>query len=150
MNFVEFVGKYKGILFYNDAISTTPESTIEAIKVFNSKLGTIILGGQDRGYKFSELAKYIYNTKVDNVVLFSGTGERIWREIKKVYKNKQAKLPNKILTKDMEKVVKFSYLSTPKGKACLLSTASPSYNIFKNFEEKGDLFKKYIKIHKNK
>ena len=48
-------------------------------------------------------------------------------------------------TADMEEAVKFAYERTNNGKMCLLSTASPSYSLRKNFEEKGDVFKKHIK-----
>jgi UDP-N-acetylmuramoylalanine--D-glutamate ligase len=48
-------------------------------------------------------------------------------------------------TDDMKEAVRFAYQGTQIGKICLLSTASPSYSIWKNFEEKGDLFQKYIK-----
>ena len=45
----------------------------------------------------------------------------------------------------MKQAVKFAYKNTQNGKICLLSTASPSYSLRKNFEEKGNLFKQYIK-----
>lgn len=45
----------------------------------------------------------------------------------------------------MKEAVKFAYEFTKNGKICLLSTASPSYSIWKNFEEKGNLFQQYIK-----
>jgi len=48
-------------------------------------------------------------------------------------------------TNDMKEAVKFAYKYTKNGKICLLSTASPSYSLRKNFEEKGCLFKQYIK-----
>ena len=48
-------------------------------------------------------------------------------------------------TNDMENAVQFAYTHTPEGNICLLSTASPSYSIWKNFEEKGDLFQLYVK-----
>ncbi|MDR3169034.1 MAG: hypothetical protein LBU27_04685 [Candidatus Peribacteria bacterium] len=44
----------------------------------------------------------------------------------------------------MQAAVKFAYQYTSSGKICLLSTASPSYTVWKNFEEKGDLFQKYV------
>ena len=48
-------------------------------------------------------------------------------------------------TDDMQAAVAFAFQYTEPGKICLLSTASPSYSIWKNFEEKGDLFQKTIK-----
>ena len=48
-------------------------------------------------------------------------------------------------TDDMQAAVTFAFQYTEPGKICLLSTASPSYSIWKNFEEKGDLFQKTIK-----
>jgi len=48
-------------------------------------------------------------------------------------------------TSDMKKAVKFAYKHTAQGKICLLSTASPSYSVWKDFEEKGNLFQQYIR-----
>jgi len=45
----------------------------------------------------------------------------------------------------MKEAVAFAYAHTRKGKICLLSTASPSYTLWKNFEEKGSLFQQYVK-----
>ncbi len=142
---LEYVKTVENISFYNDAISTTPESTIAAINVFEDKVGTIILGGQDRGYHFRKLAQYVYANRVDNVVLFPDSGAKIWREILKIYKNKKATLPNKLETKSMKQAVKFAFQNTASGKVCLLSNASPSYSVFKNFKEKGGLFQKEVK-----
>jgi UDP-N-acetylmuramoylalanine-D-glutamate ligase len=46
----------------------------------------------------------------------------------------------------MKQAVAFAYKHTPKESICLLSTASPSYSVWKNFEEKGDEFKKFVKL----
>ena len=45
----------------------------------------------------------------------------------------------------MQEAIRFAYDHTPKGTICLLSTASPSYSVWKNFEEKGNLFKEFVK-----
>lgn len=130
---LEFVGEFKGIKFYDDAISTTPESTIMAIKALKN-IGTIFLGGEDRGYNFSALEKEIKRYKIKNVVLFPDSGNKI-----------HLKSANILKTKSMKEAVIFSFQHTQKGKICLLSCASPSYSLWKNFEEKGDQFQLFIK-----
>jgi len=132
---LEFVGKFKGIKFYDDAISTTPESTIMAIKALKN-IGTIFLGGEDRGYDFRELEKTLRKYKIKNIVLFPDSGGHI-------LKSKQGF--NFLETRSMEEAVLFAFKNTPNGQICLLSTASPSYSIWKNFEEKGNLFQRLIK-----
>ena len=134
---LEFVGEFKGINFYDDAISTTPESTIMAIKALKN-IGTIFLGGEDRGYDFRELEKTLRKYKIKNIVLFPESGRR-------VLKSKQGF--NVLETRSMEKAIRFAFKNTPKGQICLLSTASPSYSIWKNFEEKGNLFQRLIKAN---
>lgn len=135
---LQFIGKFKGILFYDDAISTTPESTICAIKSF-PKIGTIFLGGLDRGYDFNELVRVIIDRKIPNIVLFPDSGEKIFKLLNNVTGIKFLK------TKNMEEAVSFAYKNTPVDTICLLSTASPSYSLWKNFEEKGDEFQSFVK-----
>jgi len=131
---LEFVGEFKGIKFYDDAISTTPDSTIMAIESL-SQVDTIFLGGEDRGYDFRKLEKIIKKHKIRNIVLFPNSGNNILKS-KKGY--------NVLNTKNMEEAVRFAYQNTTKDKICLLSCASPSYSLWENFEEKGNQFKKYI------
>ena len=131
---LEFIGIFKGVKFYDDAISTTPESTIMAIKSLK-KIGTIFLGGEDRGYDFGNLEKTLRSYKIKNIVLFPESGKRI-------LKSRQGF--NILETRNMKAAVSFAFRNTPKGQICLLSTASPSYSLWKNFGEKGEEFKKYI------
>jgi UDP-N-acetylmuramoylalanine--D-glutamate ligase len=137
---LEFVGEFLGIKFYDDANAAIPESAIAAIKSL-PKIGTIFLGGEDRGYDFSDLEKTIKRYKIKNVVLFPDSGERMFRT-----KNNL----NIFKTRSMEEAVKFAYVNTGKGSICLLSTASPSYSLWRNFEEKGDQFQYFVKKYGNK
>lgn len=137
---LEKVGTFQEITFYDDAISTTPESTILAIDTLKN-VCTIFLGGQDRGYDFSKLAKKIVEYKIENLVLFPESGSKIFEEIRKISRKGFTILR----TTNMKEAVNFAYEHTPKGTICLLSTASPSYTVWKNFEEKGNLFKKYVR-----
>jgi UDP-N-acetylmuramoylalanine--D-glutamate ligase len=141
---LELVGKFKGITFYNDALSTIPETTMFAIKALGNKVQTVFLGGFDRKVNFKKLAQFILKNKnIKNLILFPTTGEKIWQEISK-YPNRQKTLRH-FFVDNMPEAVKLAYKYTQKGKICLLSCASSSFSIFKNYREKGRLFKKYVK-----
>ncbi|MCK4635453.1 MAG: hypothetical protein KAT32_01185 [Candidatus Moranbacteria bacterium] len=132
---LELVGKFDDIYFYDDANAAIPEATIVAIETLE-KVDTIFLGGEDRGYDFSELEKTLREYKVKNIVLFPDSGKCMLK-LRKGF--------NILETKNMEEAVRFAYQNTEKEKICLLSMASPSYSLWKNFEEKGDLFQRLVK-----
>ncbi len=136
---IEPLGTYNGISFYDDAISTTPESTIKAIEALGN-VKTIFLGGLDRGYDFSKLVESLHTYNIQSIVLFPDSGAKIKEALKQIPDYK----PVLFETSHMNMAVQFAYHNTPAGTSCLLSTASPSYSLWKNFEEKGDLFKQYV------
>ena len=138
---LQMVGKFRQIIFYDDAISTTPESTILAIESLKN-IGTIFLGGEDRGYDFDKLVDVVVYYKIPNIILFPESGEKIYELLKNTAGIKLLK------TKSMEEAIKFAYKYTPAGKICLLSCASPSYSLWKNFEEKGNLFQFFVKKYR--
>ena len=142
---MEFVGKFKEIDFYNDSLATIPEATIAAIETFGERLDTLILGGYDAKQKFREMAEKISKIKVVNLVFFPPAGKRIWKDIKRVSSSKRIRSFNVFFVDNMKDAVSKSFLETEKGKVCLLSTACPSFGVFKNYKERGELFKKYVK-----
>lgn len=137
---LQYVGTWQDIAFYDDAISTTPESTIAGMKSILT-IGTILLGGEDRGYDFTQLAEELAQRKVLNIVLFPPSGERIEEKIQQ--QNNYA--PRILHTSSMEEAVRFVYQYSPAHMSCLLSTASPSYSIWKDFHEKGSLYQQFVK-----
>lgn len=142
---LENIGVFKDIIFYDDAISTTPESTIAAIKTIKN-IGTIFLGGQDRGYNFEELAKTIIKYRIPNLVFFPDSGKTILKELKSA--NQELRIsysPTILKTISMKEAVEFAYKNTKKGEIVLLSNASPSYSLWKNFEEKAEEFSQNVK-----
>lgn len=128
---------YAWITFIDDAISTTPESTIEAIKSFYDNVETIFLWWTDRWYHFENLVKIIEQSHIKNIVLFPDSG----KNIKKCLKIKNYSI---LETSSMSEAIEFALKNTSSWKICLLSTASPSYSIWKNFEAKWDEFKNEI------
>jgi len=134
---LEFAGEYKGVRFYDDSIATIPEATVFALDSLGNDVETLILGGYDRGIKYGKLKGRLLKSGVKNLILFLPSGERIKNEVKGKFKYS--------FVKNMEEAVKKCFQLTSKGKICLLSPASPSFGLFRDYKERGDLFKKYIK-----
>lgn len=131
------VGTFAEIEFYDDSISTTPESAIAAIKALEN-VDTIILGGVDRGYDFSNLEKTLQEYGVRNLILFPDSGQHMIQ--------KETDF-NILHTSSMDEAAAFAFENTAKGKSCVLSPAAPSYNLYKNFEERGEAFIQAVKSH---
>lgn len=119
----------------NDAISTTPQSTIAALYTLWEQVETLFLWGKDWWYDFSEMIALIGSMKIKNVVLF-------W-ESWKIIKEQLPKNINTFSTNLMKEAIDFAHKNTTHNRITLLSCASPSYWLWKNFEEKGTLFKKH-------
>ncbi len=132
------VWEFHGIRFIDDSISTTPESTIAGIETFWEQIDTIFLWGTNRGYQFEWLVKKLEQYKIKNIVLFPDS----WIKIKQLLGNNDF---NILETSSMKEAVIFAFKNTQKWKICLLSTASPSYSLWKNFEEKWNTFQTEIK-----
>jgi UDP-N-acetylmuramoylalanine--D-glutamate ligase len=133
---MEFVGNINGVDYYNDSIATIPESTIDAIEAIGN-INTIIVGGNDRGIPLVSLIEYLKKSDIENIICLPKTGEYIRDGLEGSNKNV-------IFTEKLEEAVKISKEITKKNTVCLLSPAASSYGYFKNFEERGKLFKQYV------
>ena len=102
-------------------------------------MGTLIIGGMDRGICYDVLVDFLKDYKLDNIICMYDTGKLLYERLK-AYKDK-----NVVLVENLEQAVVKAKNLTPKGKACLMSPAAASYGFFKNFEERGEMFKLYIK-----
>jgi UDP-N-acetylmuramoylalanine--D-glutamate ligase len=139
---LEPVGTYNGIAFYDDSIATVPDATLAALDALGSNVQTLILGGHERNLDFSEFGRRL-PANVRTVILFPPTGVRIWHAIETHSKN--AGLPEAFFVREMEQAVKIAYQKTEQGHICLLSPASPSFGTFKDYRERGDLFKAFVR-----
>lgn len=137
---LQHIGNFRGIDFYNDSIATIPEATIAALETLSPSVATLIVGGYDRGVDYSKLSKKIVDEKIQNVILFPQTGKIILEGIKIQKRNP----PKHFFVKNMKEAVKTAVEITQKGKICLLSPASPSFNLFKNYQDRGDQFRKEV------
>jgi len=135
---LEFVKDVNGIRFYNDSLATIPQATIEALEAL-PEAETLIAGGHDRGIDYRSLAKYLINGQIKTLILFPTSGKRIWEEICKVVP--ESTRPEKFDVKTMEQAVRIAFAETSLGKICLLSPASASFGIFRDYKDRGDQFK---------
>ena len=138
---MEKVGTFNGITFYNDCIATIPHAVLCAVAAIGN-VGTLIVGGKDRGLDYSGFVRALKNSQISTIIGTPETGHAIVRALE------AANAPRRVLcAADLDEAVRFAYRYTEAGKACLLSPAASSYNVYKNFEEKGrhykDLVRKY-------
>ena len=141
---LEPVGTYGGITFYNDSIATIPEAAIAALDTLGEDVETILLGGTDRGLNFSGLAERLLRSRVKTVLLFRPSGERISRALCE-HGGKASALPQQFFVQNMEQAVELAKRHTSQGKICLLSPASPSFGLFRDYRERGEAFKKLVR-----
>jgi UDP-N-acetylmuramoylalanine--D-glutamate ligase len=132
---LEFVGKYNDILYYDNSIGTVPMATIEAVNALKN-VDTLIIGGMNRGIDYGEFIEFLNNSNINNIICMPETGHNIAKEIKK---------DKRYIVDTLEEAVKVAKRVTQKEKICLLSPAAASYGFFKNFEEKGNLYKALVK-----
>ena len=109
---------------------------IGVIENLIDKVDTLIIGGMDRGIDYTGLIEFLNNSTVNNIICMPQTGHDIAKELK------QEKVH---IAQDLEEAVKTAKKVTKKDMICLLSPAAASYGFFKNFEEKGDLYKKLVR-----
>ncbi len=134
---LEYVGKYKDIYFYNDSISTIPQSTIAALESLDN-VDTVIIGGMNRGIDYTELFEYFKKSTVSNIFCIGELKDKLYQNLVNINDKNVMKFD------DLMQAVEAAYKYTTNSKICLLSPGAASYDQFKNFEERGDKYKDYI------
>ena len=136
---IELVGTYNEVTYYNDSIATIPSATINAINALKD-VDTLIFGGMDRGIDYKDLIDFLYKSNISNLICMPTTGYKIGKELEKLNANKKI-----YFIEHLEEAVSKAKEVTKKGKICLMSPAASSYEYFKNFEEKGNKYKKLVR-----
>ncbi len=139
-NRMEYFGTFGGVDYYNDAIATIPTAVLCAVEAIGN-VGTLIIGGLDRGLDYTEFEKALSVLDIDNLVCLPETGHSIADNLRKIgCKARVFKV--KDLPEGVDKCVEY----TKNGKACIMSPAAASYNYYKDFEEKGNHYKSLVKL----
>jgi UDP-N-acetylmuramoylalanine--D-glutamate ligase len=141
----ERLGPYRGISFYNAPLATVPEVTLAHLAALGPDVQTVLLGGHDRHLNFSELAGRLVGGGIRNLVLFPTSGARIWQAVRARSAAASQPAPHAFFVSSMEHAVRLAYAHTEPGKICLHSPASPSFGLFRDYRERGRLFKDWVR-----
>jgi len=137
---IELVREQGGVKYYNDSIASSPSRTIAGLRSFGQKV-ILIAGGKDKGISFDELGFEI-NDKVKKLIL-TGMSAQLIKDATENAKNYSAGLGITVCDDFTEAVCLASKVAS-SGDVVLLSPACTSFDKFKNFEQRGDLFKKIV------
>lgn len=137
---LSLIGTYHGIRWYDDSISTACETCIQALSSLPDT-DTVLIGGMDRGISYQPLLDYLAASPVPHIVLMSDSGKRIAKEAEEYPES----LRSRILTADgLPEAVAIAKEVTQKGKICVMSPAAASYNVYQNFEKRGEHFRQLV------
>ncbi len=135
---IELVRTLDGVKYYNSSIDSSPNRTINTLKVFPDKV-IMIAGGKDKGIPYDEIGPAIAQ-KVKVLILIGKTAGKIEEAVLAV----KAENIEIIHCESYEEVVNIAREKAVSGDVVLLSPASTSFDMFANFEERGNLFKKLV------
>ena len=137
---LELIGEINGVKYYDDSFSTTPETAIAAIKAFGNP-EILILGGSSKGSDFKELGQVVFEAK--NIKVIIGIGVE-WQRIKAQFPISNFQFPIIEGLKDMRSIVQKASEMAEPGDVVLLSPACASFDMFKNYKDRGEQFKKEV------
>jgi len=140
---IEFVMEKDSVKWYNDSIASSPTRTIAGLKSFNQKV-ILLAGGYDKNLDYAPLAPYILD-KVKTLILMGKTASKIENAVRKEIKEKGAETNIDIITlSSMEECVSYANSIAKSDDIVVLSPASASFDMYKNFEVRGNHFKELV------
>ena len=132
---LEFVAAKDGIAFYNDSKATNPEAAIVAIKSFNNKNVVLLAGGRDKNTSLKEFCDEV-KAHIKTVVLIGEAADRFEKNLK------NSGFENVLRENSMQSAIDKAIDLKPD--VVLLSPACASFDMFKSYEERGNVFKDYV------
>jgi UDP-N-acetylmuramoylalanine--D-glutamate ligase len=138
---IEFVTTKNGITYYNDSKGTNPDASMKAIESMRTPT-LLIAGGYDKGSDFDDWVE-AFGSKIRCLVLLGQTKDKIAATARRHGFN------NIIMVESLIEAVEVCAEKANQGDTVLLSPACASWGMFQNYEERGRLFKEYVKNLKN-
>ena len=136
---IEFVREKDGVRYYNDSIASSPARTTAGLKAFDRKV-ILIAGGYDKKIPFDEFGEVV-NTYVKKLVLVGVTSEKIETAVRNAKNYSGLEIFRET---DFEAAVNTAKNCAEEGDVVLLSPACASFDLFENFEERGNTFKRIV------
>jgi UDP-N-acetylmuramoylalanine--D-glutamate ligase len=137
---LEFVREFNGVTWVNDSIATAPERTMAALDSFDEPL-VLLLGGRDKDLPWGELSARIHQ-RVRQVIIF---GESTAKIANAIGKPQPGDVLQKVFTTPlMSGALAEAATQAQQGDVVLLSPGCTSYDAFRDFEERGNYFKKWV------
>ena len=137
---LELISQQHGVQFFNDSLSTNPEAAIAALSSFGQQPIILIAGGFDRGLDYSGLAKKIAQSQIKLAILLPETGKRIASLLNKISNHKTIVE----FVSNLQQAVALAKTQAQAGDIVLLSPGSASFNQFKDYQDRGNTFKRLV------
>lgn len=137
---LELVREIHGVRYYDDSFSTVPETAIAAIQAFSAP-EIVILGGSSKNSDFTHLGRVI--TETPNIKAIIGIGKE-WERIKEAAPELNKKVIQGCST--MKEIVQKASSLAEKGDVVILSPACASFDMFKNYKDRGNQFKEQVNL----
>ena len=134
---LEFVDIIDNVSYYNDSISTTPGKAIAALTSFDKKI-ILIAGGSDKNLDYTPLGKYIVKAS-KYLILLGDTSKKIKEAVLKVDKNFKIKEVS-----NLKEAIYYSKEIAKEGDIVVMSPASASFDMYKNYKQRGKEFKEIV------
>lgn len=140
---IELVRTLNGVRYYNSSIDSSPNRTINTLKVFSEPV-VLIAGGKDKGIPYDAIGPAILE-KVKALILIGATANAIETAVETAAQKQNLSLTLPIYHEtDYPSAVARAKDCAKDGDVVLLSNASTSFDMFRNFEERGNLFKELV------
>jgi UDP-N-acetylmuramoylalanine--D-glutamate ligase len=143
---LQLIGEIAGVRYVNDSISTTPVSVSAALQTLGSGDVVLLLGGMDRGLDWSDFAAGLSGRAPHAIITLPDNGPRIFDCLQKAGIEPVAGLHQ---SAKLQEAVALAQSLVPENGCILLSPGAPSFPYFRNFEDRGDQFKKFAGIEKS-
>ena len=138
---LEFVREINDVKWYNDSVSSSPTRTIAGLNSFDEEI-VLIAGGYDKNLDYTPIAKPIVD-KVKTLILIGQTSDKIFDAVKEELEKENKEL-NIYMCNSLKETVELARKSAKPGQIVLFSPASASFDMFKNFAERGNCFKDIV------